>query len=183
MSPAGATLLAAGTASFNMGQIHSDFGTGLIYSDDGEVADPNTQAIVGTYNASGLAAPDSSLNRVFILGQTSAQAGTNNYTIQSFDEKAYTLVSSITVSNLVGTPIELVRWGATGLAVSTMNLGGNGSPGMLYLIQDMTFVSAAQAATSLSFQSRELVRRRWKRISKADIVKMVQARGAAKPRA
>ena len=36
----------------------------------------------------GLAAPDSSLNRVFILGQTSAQAGTNNYTIQSFDEKA-----------------------------------------------------------------------------------------------
>jgi len=81
VSPAGATLLAAGTASFNMGQIHSDFGTGLIYSDDGEVADPNTQAIVGAYNASGLAAPDSSLNRVFILGQTSAQAGTNNYTI------------------------------------------------------------------------------------------------------
>jgi hypothetical protein len=181
VSPAGTTLLAAGTASFNMGQIHSDFGTGLIYSDDGAVADPNTQAIVGTYNASGLAAPDSSLNRVFILGQTSAQAGTNNYTIQSFDEKAYTLVSSITVSNLVGTPIELVRWGATGLAVLTMNLGGNGSPGMLYLIQDMTFVSAAQAATSLSFQSRELVRRRWKRISKADIVKMVQARRAAKP--
>jgi len=85
-------------------------------------------------------------------------------------------VSSITVSNLVGTPIELVPWGATGLAVLTMNLGGNGSPGMLYLIQDMTFVSATQAATSLSFQSRELVRRRWKRISKADIVKMVQAK-------
>lgn len=84
-------------------------------------------------------------------------------------------MSSITVSNLVGTPIELVPWGATGLAVLTMNLGGNGSPGMLYLIQDI-IVSATQAATSLSFQSRELVRRHWKRISKADIVKMVQAK-------
>src|SRR5215472_11518646 len=52
------------------GQIHSDFATGLIYSDEGKVADPTTQAIVGTYNASGLVAPDSSLNRVFILGQT-----------------------------------------------------------------------------------------------------------------
>jgi hypothetical protein len=177
----GATLLAAGTASFNVGQIHSDYGTGLVYSDDGKVADPNTQAIAGTYGASGLAAADSSLNRVFILGQTSAQAGTNNYTIQSFDERAYTLVSSITVSNLVGTPIELVRWGANGLAVLTMNLGGNGSPGMLYLIQDTTFVSNAQMAAPLLSKPKELVQRRWKRISKADIVKMVQARKARFP--
>ncbi|HKW61737.1 MAG TPA: IPT/TIG domain-containing protein [Candidatus Acidoferrum sp.] len=179
VSPAGATLLAAGTASFNVGQIHSDFGTGLVYSDDGKVADPATQAIVGTYNASGLAAPDSSLNRVFIIGQTAAQGGTNNYTLQSFDEKAFTLVSSITLSNLVGSPIELVRWGASGLAVLTKNQS-SGSPGMLYLIQDPTFVSSAQVAASPLFQSRELVQRRWKAISRADIAKMVQARRASR---
>lgn len=178
VNPAGATLLAAGTASFNVGQIHSDFGTGLIYSDDGKVADPNTQTIVGTFNASGLAAPDSSLNRVFILGQTSTQAGTSSYTVQSFDEKSYALVSSITLSNLVGSPIELIRWGNSGLAILTVNQG-SGSPGMLYLVQDTTFVSAADVGVSPLLQRRELVQRRWNRISKVDIVKMVQARRTA----
>jgi hypothetical protein len=36
------SLQATGTASFNLGTMHSDFGTGLIYSDDGNVADPST---------------------------------------------------------------------------------------------------------------------------------------------
>jgi len=182
----GAALVATGTAAFNTGELHSDFGTGLIYSDDGKVADPSTQAIVGTYNASGLVAPDSSLNRVFILGQTAAQANTSNFTIDSFDEKAYTFVSSITLENLLGSPIELVRWGNSGLAVLTINQGGNGSRGMLYLVQDTTFVNNAQrvvpsansvrsVVSSLS-KPQELVQRRWKRVSKADIVKMVQAR-------
>ena len=84
---------------FNNGYLmHSDFGTGLIYSDDGNVADPSKLAIVGTYNASGLVAPDSSLNSVFILGQTESQVNTNNYTIDSFDETAYTATSSITLT-------------------------------------------------------------------------------------
>jgi hypothetical protein len=39
-------------------------GTGLIYSDNGNVADPASSKIVGTFNASSLALPDSSLNRV-----------------------------------------------------------------------------------------------------------------------
>lgn len=180
VTPSGPTFLAAGTNSFNGGEIHSDFGTGLIYSDDGNVADPATQAIVGTYGASGLVAPDSSLNRVFILGQTAAQANTgNSFTIQSFDEKAYTLVSSITLDNLLGSPIQLVRWGTSGLAVLTVN-GASGSPGMLYLVQDATFVTnAAKVATHLS-KPQELVQRRWKRISKADLTRMVQARMEAK---
>ncbi len=180
VSQSGAALLATGTASFNKGELHSDFGTGLIYSDDGKVADPRTQAIVGSYNASGLVAPDSSLNRVFILGQTQAQTNTNNFTIVSFDEKAYTVVSSITLQNLLGSPIELVRWGNSGLAVLTMNQGGGGSQGMLYLVQDTTFVSNAQKAVSSLSGPQELVQQHWERISKADIVKMVQARRAAK---
>jgi hypothetical protein len=79
----GVSLVSTGTAIFNngFGQIHSDFGNGLIYSDSGNVANPLTQAVVGNYKASGLVAPDSTLNRVFILGQTAAQANTNNYTI------------------------------------------------------------------------------------------------------
>lgn len=161
ISQLGASLLATGTAPFNKGELHSDIGTGLIYSDDGNVADPTTQAIVGSYNASGLVAPDSSLNRVFILGQTAAQGGTNNFTIESFDEKAHTLVSSITLQNLLGSPTEIVRWGTSGLAVLTMNQGGSGSQGMLYLVQDTTFVSNAQKAVSSLSMPQELVQRRW----------------------
>jgi hypothetical protein len=176
----GATFVSAGPPTFSQGEIHSDFGTGLIYSDDGNVADPTTQAVVGTYNASGLLAPDSSLDRVFILGQTEAQANTNNFTIESFDEKAYTLVSSITIENLVGSPIQLVRWGTSGLAVLTINYG-YGSLGMLYLIQDNTFVSNAQKGASGLSKPQELVKRRWKRTTTMDIVKMVQARTAKLP--
>ena len=98
------------------------FGTGLIYSDCGNVANPTTLATVGTYNAGGLLVPDSSLNRVFILGQTSAQANTNNYTIESFNQTAFTPVSSITLNNLQGIPFAFSRWGASGLAV----LNGDG---------------------------------------------------------
>jgi hypothetical protein len=183
ISPSGAVFEGEGSDnSFNAcgGEIHSDFGTGLIYSDCGNVADPTTGATVGTYNASGLVAPDSSLNRVFILGQTAAQANTNNYTIDSFDEKAYTPVSSITLENIWGSPIQLVRCGTSGLAVMTISEAGNGTPGMIYLVQDSTFVSNAQKEVSRSISSPELVQQRWKRVSKADIVKMMQARKTAR---
>lgn len=171
----GASYVGQGTAGFDTagGYLHSDFGTGLIYSDGGEVGDPNTGAIVGSYGASGLLAPDSSLNRVFILGQTSAQANTNNYTIDSFDEKAFTLVSSITLNNLSGTPIALARWGNSGLAVLTS--GGIPSAfenglGMLYIVQDAAFVSNASATPNVRKAKVERVQRRWKQMNIRDIV-------------
>jgi hypothetical protein len=179
VTSSGVAFLSAAPSSFNEGEIHSDLGTGLIYSDDGNVANPTTQTIVGTYNASGLLVPDSSLNRVFVLGQTVAQANTNNYTIQSFDQTGYTAVSSIALENLLGTPFQLARWGTSGLAVLTTT-GDATMPGMLYLIHDPGFVSSAQAAVSPLSKLQELVKMRWKRISRADILKMLNARGTAK---
>lgn len=162
----GLSYLGQSSATFDPagGYLHSDFGTGLIYSEGGAVLDPNTAAIVGTYNASGLVAPDSSLNRVFFLGQTEAQAGTTSYSIESFDEKAFTPVSLLTLNNLSGIPIAMARWGSSGLAVLT----SGGEPyvianglGMLYLIQDAQFVSSAPAAAA----AQERVQQRWKRIT------------------
>lgn len=177
----GASLLNAGTAPFNKGEIHSDFGTGLIYSDDGNVADPTTQVIVGTYGASGLVVPDSSLNRVFILGQTSVQANSSDYTLQSFDEKAYTVVSSITVPNLQGTPLQLVRCGTSCLAILTMS-GSDGSQGRLYIIHDLNFISSnVKKAIPALAKSQEPVRLRWKPISKLDILKIAQKRKTLQP--
>jgi hypothetical protein len=177
----GVSYLGQGSSEFNTGggYIHSDFGTGLIYSDGGVVADPNTAAIVGNYWASGLVAPDSTLNRVFILGQTAAQANTNNYTIESFDEKAFTPVSSITLNNLSGSPHALVRWGSSGLAVLT--IGGFNPPGaflvsgngMLYLVQDTRFVSSAAARPGLRDADVERVQQRWKRMTAREALAQV----------
>jgi hypothetical protein len=179
----GVTYLGQSSSEFNTagGYLHSDFGTGLIYSDGGSVADPNTAAIVGNYGASGLMAPDSTLNRVFILGQTAAQANTNNYTVQSFDEKAFTPVSSITLSNLSGSPIALVRWGSSGLAVLTtgglVDVFANGN-GMLYLVQDTTFVSSAQVRPSPRDADVERVQQRWKGLTAREA--LAQAHQAAR---
>jgi hypothetical protein len=167
------------TPSFNneYDEIHSDFGTGLVYSDDGMVADPSTGVSAGSYGASGLVEPDSSLNRVFILGQTAAQANSNNYTIQSFDEKAFTLVSSITLSDLDGFPIQLVRWGSSGLAIQTSGGFDPGvvvsSYGTLYVVQDAGFISNAERITASGATTPELVRRRWKAMSKREIVQKI----------
>lgn len=177
VASSGVSYLGQGTATFDTagGYIHSDFGTGLIYSDGGSVADPNSGAVVGSYGASGLVAPDSSLNRVFILGQTSTQANTNNFTIESFDQKAFTTVGSITLNNISGSPIALVRWGTAGLAVLTS--GGltdileNGS-GMLYLVQDTAFVSGTPSS-SIRGATLERVQQRWKRLTTREILAKV----------
>jgi hypothetical protein len=179
VSPAGVTYQATGSDNtFNEcgGEIHPDFGTGLIYSDCGNVADPTTLATVGSYNAGGLLVPDSSLNRVFILGQMSAQSYTNNYTIQSFDQKAFTPVSSITLNDLQGSPFAFARWGASGLAVLMLADPESGVPGMVYLIQDSTFVSSASTADLGVSKRQELVQQRWKRITRYELIMMLQAK-------
>jgi hypothetical protein len=107
---------------------------------------------VGKYNVSsfpwpGLLVPDSSLNRVFILGQSSSQYGTGAYTILSFDQAHFTPVSSLTLRNLVGEPRAITRWGTSGLAIVTYNpVAGpaSGPGGMLYILDNPGFVSAIQ---------------------------------------
>lgn len=71
----------------------------------------------------------------------------------------------VVLNNISGVPIEMVRWGTSGLALLT--LGGtedvfeNGL-GMLYLIQDASFVSSAPAIRGVQDQRMERVERRWK---------------------
>lgn len=150
VNDSGVFFLSAGEAQFSDGgEIHSDFGTGLIYSDDGNVADPSTGGVLGSYKASGLVLPDSSLNRVFILTQSAAQANTQDFTIVSFNENSFAQVSTLTLSKLVGSPFAFERWGSSGFAILTVNSNAGpwgGSYGMLYLVQDAGFVSAAEPA-------------------------------------
>ncbi|HEV2399333.1 MAG TPA: IPT/TIG domain-containing protein [Candidatus Sulfotelmatobacter sp.] len=141
-----------------------DNGTGFLYTDGGQVVDPVSGTIVGTFNASGLVAADSSLNRVFFLGQTSAQAGTADYTIQSYDQQKFTLLDSITIPNVVGRPSAFIRWGTNGLAF-TSRVGSSTDfravgPGLLYVVSG-SLVKSDSTKASQHLRTQEHVRRAW----------------------
>ncbi|HKS80571.1 MAG TPA: hypothetical protein VJR23_03625 [Candidatus Acidoferrales bacterium] len=120
-------------------RIHYDPGTNLVYSDDGLVVSPSTGAVVGSFNASGLMVPDSSIQSAFFLGQTASQFGTSNYTIESFGLSSFAPTGSITLPNVSGHPIKMIRWGQNGLAFNT-------DQGQIYLISG-TFVAQARSIT------------------------------------
>jgi len=131
-------------------KIHFDAATGYIYDDNGQVINPATALQVGKFNASGLLVVDDTLSRVFILGQTTAQSGTANYTIQSFNQTTFAAVGSISITGVVGTPVAVTLWGANGLAFVTYNENAGptaGPAGVLYIISDPGFVSASLPAS------------------------------------
>jgi hypothetical protein len=148
-----------------LAKIHYDAGTGRVYDDNELIIDPAKGAQVGAFTAFdtttvggpfwqnfSLAVPDSSLNLVFILGRTYAQqiSGSDDYTIESWNQKTQTLVNTITLPNVVGIPVGFIRWGASGLAIVTYDdqeLPDHGPPGMLYIVNNPAFVTAAAAST------------------------------------
>jgi hypothetical protein len=146
--------------------IHYDAGTKLIYTDGGQIVQPSNGSVVGNFGASGLAVPDSTLNRVFILGQASTKIGTTSYTIESFDQTNFTAVDSITIDNVVGTPTALIRWGNNGIAFTTQ-VGYAPAPyytgsGQLYVISgDFVKPSSTSAAKHVNSTTLVPVRRTW----------------------
>ncbi len=107
--------------------IHYDSGTKLVYTDDGYVIDPSNGQQVGSFQASGLMIPDSTLNSAFFLGQTQSQSGSTNFTIESFDLTTLASIAEIVVPNVQGYPLHLIRWGANGLAF-------NDNAGYVYIL-------------------------------------------------
>jgi hypothetical protein len=145
--------------------IHYDAGTGLVYSDAGQAIQPSDGTVVGNYAGSGIAVPDSSLNRLFILGQSNAQIGTPNYTIQSFDQSKFKPVGSIKIDNVVGTPTALIRWGSNGLAFTTRmglptDFQGIG-PGQLYVISGNFVAASALGSQPSETMPQSPVQRTW----------------------
>jgi hypothetical protein len=127
-----------------------DGGAGLLYAGSGQVIKPADGTIAGTFASSGLVVPDSTLGKVFILGQTDSQFGTANYTLNSYDQTNYTAIDSLTIPNIVGTPTALVRWGTNGLAFTSL-VGDHAffyhqGPGQLYVISG-DFVKASGTST------------------------------------
>lgn len=118
-------------------RIHYDSGTSYVYADDGYVINPANGQHVGQFQASGYMVPDSSLNSAFFLGQTQSQAGSTSFTIESFDLTTLQPISEITIANVMGYPLQFIRWGTSGLAF-------NDDAGFVYIINS-SFVSGDAA--------------------------------------
>ena len=120
--------------------MHYDRGNHLVYTDDGYVINPVNAQWLGRYRAGGWMIPDSTLNQVFFLGQTAAQAGTNDLTIVTFNLTTFDVIGEIVVPSVQGIPRHLIRWGANGLAFDD-------DAGFLYILNGpFAATTTAQAA-------------------------------------
>jgi hypothetical protein len=114
--------------------IHYD--GGLIYSDSGQVVDPQAFTDVGSFAVSGQRmVPDSTLRRAFFANQVFDYIPP--LVITAFDQFHFVPLDTLTIpipppsgsADYVGI---LVRWGANGLAFTVNNYGG--APGQVVLI-------------------------------------------------
>ena len=133
-------------------KIHFDQLTGYLYSDGGQVVNPATGDVIGSFNLSGflseyvptLCVVDSSI--VFFLGQTEKQYSHNaGYTIQAFDKTTYRLLGSLNIPQSTGSPVDFVRWGNAGLAFNVVPSSTVNLPSAIYLV-DGSFVNSSQPA-------------------------------------
>jgi hypothetical protein len=126
------------------------YDNGRVYSSNGASIDPETGATIGQFPVSGSAGfynytplerflhpfvPDSSVGRVFFL------AGSGNATtLQVYDTSSFGLVGSLSIPGVVGSPGELIRWGADGLAFNT-------SSGQLFFVRTALIPPASPTPT------------------------------------
>lgn len=126
--------------------IHYLPATNLIYSDDRHVVNPASGASIAMFNSPTTEAninkmvPDPKLNIAFFLFESNCifdGVGTC-YTIESYDLTNYKFISSLTMSEIQGQAVNMIRWGNSGLAFNT-------DTGQVYLV-DITSILQAQLA-------------------------------------
>jgi hypothetical protein len=123
------------TTSFGVGNTIR-FDNGLVYSSSGQVVNPTTGTLVGSFSAAGAVAftTDSSVGRAYFL---SGSQSSPNYslTLKAFDVNTFNPVGTLTIPGVNGNVSRLVRWGSNGLAFCT-------DGGQLFLIQTALIPSA-----------------------------------------
>ena len=122
---AGATLVSDVKALLTQtgGRIH--FTGGLIYADNGQVLNPTTNTLAGTFNLATVGPPpasvvavDTTLNLAF-FATSDRTSGILN--LLAFDATHFTPQRQISIPSLAALPTRIVRWGADGLAVVLNN--------------------------------------------------------------
>jgi hypothetical protein len=128
-------------------KIHYVPATGLVCSDDRHVVNPSAGSVVGTFvspnNAPTITrmVPDATLNAAFFLFLDNACVPggvTSCYTVESYNLTNFAYMNSLTMSNVQGEPINMIRWGTSGLAFNT-------DTGQVYLVDISTLLQPAPA--------------------------------------
>jgi hypothetical protein len=122
-------------------RVHFDTGGGLLYGDNGNSVNPVTGVKSTTFGADGIMVPDSGLGLAYFLGQSSGQAGTASYILQSFNLTSGASIKSILLYNVGGSPNHIIRWTSgtmQGLAFCTAKIvnpinASTASAGGLYI--------------------------------------------------
>lgn len=96
---------------------------GLLYTNIGEVIDPSARALEATYhlplNWLGAIYPDASIGRNFVVG-ADFHLFDRQHTIRVYSQQNHTLLGELSVRGAAYGPLELLRWGADGLAFRTL---------------------------------------------------------------
>jgi sugar lactone lactonase YvrE len=95
------------------------FHNNRIFSSSGQVIDPESNLLLGTFTGSNSVAfvPDSAAGRVYFV--TQATFPNTGLTLKAFAIDTFLLVGSVNIPGVNGFPTSLVRWGANGLAFRT----------------------------------------------------------------
>jgi uncharacterized protein (TIGR03437 family) len=99
------------------------FDSGRLYAPSRQVIDAEAQQLLGTFpafisSANAVMDPDSATGYAFFLGALNTQ-DENNVTLYIYDQRTFLAVASYRIPGVLGVPLNLIRWGANGLAFST----------------------------------------------------------------
>jgi hypothetical protein len=117
-------LTLAGSADFSLGYgpARVRYEEGILYTDRGLAINPVDSTLVGTYPMTAGefgqgVAPDSGLNRVFILMRSAG-----HYLVRSYELQSFTPVAEVPLTGIdfqPNQPLRIIRFGEEGLAIPT----------------------------------------------------------------
>jgi uncharacterized repeat protein (TIGR01451 family) len=87
---------------------------GRVYTELGQVVDPELMVRVGRLPSTGPVRSEAALNRVYVLGQSGG-----SWVLGAYDRTTLAVSGTLTIPGIVGTPSSLQRWGTNGLAFRT----------------------------------------------------------------
>jgi sugar lactone lactonase YvrE len=129
-----------GSAGSLAGGARIKFSNGLIFTSTGQVINPDTNTLLGTFSGASTVAfvPDAANGRAYYL--TADQFGGGNFLLKVYDINTFLLLGSLSLPTASGNPTSLLRWGPNGLAFRT-------STGQLFIIQTSLIPSAEPIPT------------------------------------
>lgn len=133
------------------------FSNGLLYSDSGQVVDPESRTSVGRFQIDGrqVMAVDAANHRMFYISPTGSASG--GVIIRAFDLNTFVPLGSITIPGITNKPVSMVRWGVNGLAFNTVRQAGSTEPSRVYLVQSELVSDAVPVPSGFALEASQFM--------------------------